>query len=314
MIPGGIIVFGSLNADLIFALAALPGPGQTLLATGLSVEPGGKGANQAVAAARDGAPVAMAGAVGQDAALADTALAGLAAAGVDLSRVARGGAPTGCASICTDPAGRNQIVVAPGANALACAAAVEDALLVPGAWLVTQMEANAAETAALIRRAHAHGVRTVHNLAPAGTLAADALRLVDVLVVNEDEAAWLARHEAAAGDDAAALHAALGMTVVRTLGGAGVEWAGPGGGGRLAALPVRPVDSTAAGDCFVGVLAAALHRGDCLADGLRRANAAAGLACTRQGSQRSMPNAGEITAQVGASPQTPPEDGRPLDT
>ena len=296
-----IVVFGSLNADLIFSLAALPGPSQTRLATGMTVEPGGKGANQAVAAALDGAPVAMAGAVGQDA-LATTALAGLTAAGVDLSRVARCGKPTGCASICTDPAGRNQIVVAPGANSMARADAVEDGLLAPGAVLVTQMETGPAEAATLIRRASARGVRTIHNLAPAGLLAGDVLRMLDILVVNEDEASWLARHERAAGDDAAALHGALGITVVRTLGGEGVEWAGPGMAGRFAATPVRTVDTTAAGDCFVGVLAAALHRGDRLADGVRRANVAAGLACTRRGSQGSMPNAAQIATASATGP------------
>lgn len=296
-----IVVFGSINADLIFSVADLPTPGQTLMASGMAVEAGGKGANQAVAAALDGAPVAMVGAVGQDA-LAATALAGLAAAGVDVSRVTPGNEPTGCAGICTDRHGRNQIVVAAGANKTARAAAVEAALLQPGGVLVTQMEVDPAETAALIRRAHASGVRTIHNLAPAGELAGDALRLLDVLVVNEDEASWLATHEGVAGDDAAALHAALGITVVRTLGGAGVEWAGQDGNGRLAAVPVEVVDSTAAGDCFVGVLAAALHRDESLLDGLRRANSAAGLACTRRGSRGSLPNAAAITAISARGP------------
>jgi ribokinase len=294
-----VIVFGSINADLIFAVANLPAAGQTILATGMTIEPGGKGANQAAAAARDGAAVVMAGAVGRDA-LATAALAGLMAAGVDLSRVAACEAPTGCASICTDREGRNQIAVAAGANAMARAAAIEDALLTPGAVLVTQMETDPAETAALIRRAHARGVRLIHNLAPAAVLATDALRLLDILVVNEDEAAWLARHERVIGDNAGSLAAALGVTVVRTLGAAGVEWAGPDGGGNSAAAPVRAVDTTAAGDCFVGVLAAALSRGDALPDALCRANAAAGLACTRPGSQGSLPNAADINAALKA--------------
>ena len=287
-----VVVFGSINADLIFPVATLPTPGQTLMASGMTVEPGGKGANQAAAAARDGAPVCMAGAVGQDA-LAATATAGLEAAGVDLSRVVQCSQPTGCASICTDRDGRNQIVVAPGANLAAIADAVEDALLGSGSVLVTQMETDPAQTAALIRRAHALGARTIHNLAPAAALAADALRLLDLLVVNEDEAGWLAGHEDLPGSSASALHTALGITVVRTLGGDGVEWAGVDGHGRVAAAPVHAVDTTAAGDCFVGVLAAALHRGAPLAQALQRANAAAGLACTRRGSQGSLPSADE---------------------
>src|SRR4051794_38809687 len=109
-----IVVFGSINADLIFAVRDLPAPGETLLADAMRIEAGGKGANQAVAAALDGAQVFMDGAVGRDS-LAEIALAGLRAAGVDLSYVAAADAPTGCAVICTDAAGRNQIVVAPGA-------------------------------------------------------------------------------------------------------------------------------------------------------------------------------------------------------
>ncbi len=292
-----VVVFGSINADLVFPVAALPTAGQTLIASGMTMEPGGKGANQAVAAARDGAPVVMAGAVGRDA-MATAAMAGMAAAGVDLSRVVLCEQPTGCASICTDRDGRNQIVVAPGANLAARSNAVEDQLLGPGAVLVTQMEADPAQTAALIRRAHALGAQTIHNLAPAATLDADALRLLDLLVVNEDEAAWLARHEGLSGDTAAALHAGLGITVVRTLGSAGLEWAGLGGNGSVAAAAVRAVDTTAAGDCFVGVLAAALYRGRPLPDALGRANAAAGLACTRHGSQNSLPSAAETSAAV----------------
>ena len=297
----GIVVFGSINADFIFAVETLPTPGQTLMASALTIEPGGKGANQAAAAARDSAPCTMAGAVGQDS-LASVAMAGLIAASVDVSRVARCQAPTGCASICADRDGRNQIVVAPGANLLASAGAVDSALLGPGTVLVTQMETDPNETAALIRRAKASGARTIHNLAPAAPLAPDALRLVDILVVNEDEADWLARHEGLSGSDAAALHAGLGITVIRTLGSDGVEWAGPDTQGRLPAAPVRAVDTTAAGDCFVGVLGAGLHRGEKLPAAIRRANAAAAIACTRRGSQSSLPNAAETDAMLQEGP------------
>jgi ribokinase len=299
-----VVVFGSINADLIFPVVALPTPGQTVMATGMTIEPGGKGANQAAAAARDGAAIVMAGAVGRDA-LAATALAGLTAAGVDLSRVTAHAEPTGCASICTDQAGRNQIAVASGGNAMARAAAIEDSLLKPGVIVVTQMETDPAETAALIRRAHAKGARLIHNLAPAAPLAPDALRLLDILVLNEDEASWLARHESLNGDDAATLSAALGVTVVRTLGGAGVEWTGPAGSGRIYAAPVSAVDTTAAGDCFVGVLAAALSRGDSLPAALCRANFAAGLACTRRGSQGSLPFAAETDTALNQRNPTP---------
>jgi ribokinase len=296
-----IVVFGSINADLVFTLDRLPTPGQTLLAAGMTVQPGGKGANQAVAAARDGATVVMAGAVGSDG-LAQTALTGLRDACIDLTRVATTDVVTGCATICTDQAGRNQIVVAPGANAAAKAAQLEDELLAPGTILVTQMETDPAQTAALIRRAHARRAYIIHNLAPAAPLDPATLRLVDTLVVNEDEAAWLARDDGATGDDATALAASLGITVIRTMGGAGVEWAGPAGAGRLGATPVDAIDTTAAGDCFVGVLAAALDRAAPLAEAIRRANAAAALACTRRGSQRSLPTAAEIDRTCNTLP------------
>lgn len=284
-----VIVFGSINLDLGFPLDALPAPGETRLCPALLTGPGGKGANQALAAQRDGADVAMAGAVGQDA-FAGAALAMLEQAGVDLSRVARTDAATGCAAVLTDPAGRNQIAVAAGANLLASADQVEDTLLHPGAILLMQMECDPSETAALIRRAHARGARVMLNLAPAAPLAEDALALLDLLIVNEHEAEWLG------GANAAALHQRLGVGVVRTMGGAGAEYATGKGAGYAAAAVVRVVDTTGAGDCFAGVLAAALDRGMGLADAMTRACAAAALACTRPGAQAAMPDAAETNA------------------
>jgi ribokinase len=291
-----IVVFGSVNLDLIFALPAIPRAGETLLGPEVRIEPGGKGANQAVAAARDGAVVAMAGAVGRDA-LADDALALLRAAGVDTTRIAATGTATGCAAIAVDPQGRNAIAVGSGANLLAREAQVEDALLGPQTTLVLQMECDPGETAALIRRARLAGCRILLNLAPAAPLAADALRMLDVLVVNETEAAWLAG-QLGTTPDAASFAAGLGVVVVRTLGERGAELAtGP----DIIAIPAHPVtavDTTAAGDCFMGVLAAALDRGMDLGAALRRAGVAAALACTRHGSQGSLPFAAETDAAL----------------
>lgn len=280
-----LIVFGSINADFMFALDTLPAPGQTLLAAGLALQPGGKGANQAVAAARDGVTVRLVGAVGADP-MADLALSLLRTLPVDLSAVATVDAPTGCACISTDAAGRNQIVVAPGANAMARQAEIA---LGPADLVVTQMECDPAETAALIRRAHAVGARTLHNHAPAGPLDPAALALVDVLVVNEDEAAWLAE----------AYVPASHTVLVRTLGSRGVEWSGGQGRGALPAHRTTPVDTTAAGDCFTGVLAAGLHRGERLPAALFRANIAAACACRVLGSQGSLPTSAEIDAEIG---------------
>jgi ribokinase len=289
-----IVVFGSINLDLIFPLPAIPRTGETLLAPGIRIEPGGKGANQAVAAARDGASVMMAGAVGRDA-LAAGALALLRTAGVDLSRVIEAPTATGCAAIFVDPLGANAIGVGSGANLAARAAQVEDALLGSGSTLVLQMEVPAGETAALIQRARARGARIILNLAPAGKLDVAALRALDLLTVNETEAAWLGAY-LDCGTDAAAIHDTLGVDVVRTLGEDGAEVATEAGAWHVPARRIVPLDTTAAGDCFVGVLAAALDRGASLTTALTRASAAAALCCTRPGSQSSLPTAAEIDA------------------
>ena len=258
--PGRILVFGSINADLLFRMDRLPAAGQTLLAAAMTVQPGGKGANQAVAARNDGATVHMVGAVGDDA-LAAPALDGLRRAGVDLGAVRHhAGQATGCASICTDREGRNQIAVALGANALLTADQVPASLLSPATTVVLQMEASQGEIEAVIRRAREAGCRIILNLAPALPLDRAALRLLDLLVVNEDEAATLAETLACAAD-AGALHAALAVGVIRTMGAEGAEAATSAVTCRAASPRVQAVDTTAAGDCFVGVLAAALARG-----------------------------------------------------
>jgi ribokinase len=296
-----ILVFGSINLDTLFSLDVLPTPGRTVIGASSRTEPGGKGANQAVAAARDGAIVALAGAVGRDLA-ADAALAGLVAAGVDVSRVAHVEGETGLAAICVDKQGQNQIAVSSGANLAVRASQVADADLGPHTTLVLQMETDPAETASLIHRAHARGSRIILNLAPAAEIAGDALRRVDWLVVNQDEAAWLGEH-VGAGADAVSLRAALGCGVIRTLGVQGVEASAAEATLRLDRYPVTAVDSTGAGDCFLGVFAAALDRGAALAEALRRANVAAALSCTRHGSQGSMPGVAEIDAALPGSPR-----------
>jgi ribokinase len=289
-----VLVFGSANADLVFPVPQLPAPGVTVLGEGVRSFPGGKGANQAVAAALDGAEVAFAGCVGRDA-FAEVATQGLGEAGVNLARLATVDQPTGCAAICVDPAGRNQIAVAPGANLAARAAQVEDAALHPGVVLLLQMEVPAAEIAALVARAKARGVRVVLNLAPPGDLPEATLRALDLLVLNEHEAAVLAARLGCA-PEAPALHAALGIGVAVTRGEAGSEAATAAGRIAVPAFPVTPVDTTGAGDCWCGVLCAGLDRGLDLAQAMRRAAAAAAIACTRPGAAASMPTAAETDA------------------
>lgn len=291
-----ILAFGSINLDLIFPLPHLPAPGETVLGPTMTIEPGGKGANQAVAAARDGARVVFAGAVGADA-LAQDALRLMRVTDMDTTRIAVAEAATGCATICVDPQGRNLIAVASGANLAARATQVEDALLSPATTVLLQMEVPRAETESLIARARAAGCRIVLNLAPAAKLAESALRALDVLVVNEGEAGFLATHLGCAAS-AAALHARLGVTVVVTLGETGLEAMAQSGPIRLPAHPIDAIDTTGAGDCFTGVLTSHLDRGATLAQALARANAAAALCCTRAGTQGSMPLAVETEAAL----------------
>jgi ribokinase len=289
-----VIVFGSANADLVFAVPELPAPGVTVLGQDVRSFPGGKGANQAVAAARDGAATRFAGCVGRDG-FAEVATAALRDSGVDLARLAVVEAPTGCASICVDPTGRNQIAVAPGANFEARAAQVEDAALGPGVVVLMQMEVPVAEVASLAARARSRGARVLLNLAPPGEIATDTLRALDLLIVNEHEAAVLSARLGCAAD-ARALRGALGVDVVVTRGAAGAEAATAGGVVAVPASKVTPVDTTGAGDCWCGVLAASLDRGMPLEAAMRRAAVAASIACTRPGAAAAMPTAAETDA------------------
>jgi ribokinase len=274
-----------------------PAPGETLLADAFHVSAGGKGANQAVAAARMGARVSMYGAVGADAYGAEMRN-NLVHKGVDDSGVrAICGAVTGCAIITVDRAGQNSICVSPGANTLARADSVPDDALGPASVVVLQMEVVAKENWSLLRRAKHHGARTLLNLAPA-QVDQDTLHAieqwVDFLVVNELEARDLLRatglESTSEGDEARALSAALNVTAVVTLGAAGACAAKDDDVTRVNALPVNVVDTTGAGDCFVGVFATMLDRNDDIANALKAASAAGSLACTGAGAQRAMPD------------------------
>jgi len=301
-----ILVFGSLNIDLVFRVEALPRAGETVTARHFQTLPGGKGANQATAAARAGAEVAMAGCVGDDG-FGRSLLAALGGNGVDVRLVRRVSAATGCAVVAVDAQGENQILVASGANALARAADVPEALLAPRTTLLLEREVDVLESAALAGRAKARGARVILNLAPMGPVPEELLAASDVLVVNEHEAATLLGGETAGASAAAAFAARRGITVIVTLGAEGAIAHRPDGSGlRVGALALTPVDTTGAGDAFVGVLAAALDRGKALADALRRASVAAGLACLKEGAQSALPTAEEIDeALTRLGPATP---------
>ncbi len=295
-----IVVLGSINADLFFAVDRLPGRGETVLTPTLAVRPGGKGANQAAAAARAGAEAAFLGCVGADA-VADEVLAALAASGCEVSAVRRVAGPTGTAMVVVEAGGENLIVVASGANTAVTADLLAEARLGPGTTLVCQMEIPAAQTEAALRRARAAGARTVLNLAPARPIDPAALASVDALVVNRVEAEALQGGVGTPLDLARTLAARHRLTCVVTLGGDGAVAVEPDGTAwAIGALAVAVVDTVGAGDAFVGVLAATLDGGAALPDALRRASVAAALACTAEGAMPSLPDAAAILARLDA--------------
>jgi len=292
-----IVVFGSINLDLVTRVERFPKPGETIAGRSFAMHPGGKGANQALAAARAGARVRLVGAVGRDV-FAEPALGSLAAGGVDISDVERVDDATGCATIMVDSAGENCIAVVAGANARANARAIGDEQLGRDSLLVLQQEVSAAANASVLERAHRLGARVLLNAAPARSLSSDFLEMLDFLVVNEVEAVtlagalgWPVAPESFARA-AVASHASLGVVV--TLGAQGALAASNKRVWRAGAPAIEAVDTTGAGDAFVGTLAAALDRGETLHGALRYAVAAGSLACTAHGAQSSLPALDDI--------------------
>jgi len=264
-----ILVFGSLNIDLVALVPVIPGPGRTVLAPSYATYCGGKGANQAVAAARiSGADkVAMAGRVGRDG-FGDEVLDNLECNDVDVGMIVRANEPTGCAFISVDASGENAITVASGANMAARAADVPAAAITAQTLLVLQMEVPFAQSLALARRTKAAGGTVVWNLAPvpekmSGAMVRDMLEATDYLVVNEHEAldAAAALGEKPADFQAAAAELAKAghLTCVVTAGAEGA-FAFAAGGKRIhvSAPKITPVDTTGAGDAVTGVLLARL--------------------------------------------------------
>ena len=298
-----VVVLGGVNVDITAVLSRLPRPGETVSGGTLRRDHGGKGGNQAVAAARAGASVRFVGAVGRDTE-GDDVLSTLSAEGVDVSGVRRVDAATGTALICVDAQGENQIAVAPGANRSAAAHGIDHA----GVDVVmAQLEAPLDAVAAFFGHARDAGARTILNAAPIHTGAESAivelLDLVDVLVVNQGELAALV--DATGGDIAAQAAALVRSTpprsVLVSLGAGGLVHVGGDGSptvvdGHL----VDAVDSVGAGDALCGALAAGLAAG--LPDdvAVRRANAAGALAVTRPGA-RSSPAAAEIDALLASA-------------
>ncbi|MEU6893625.1 ribokinase [Streptomyces sp. NPDC046557] len=296
-----IAVLGSTNMDLVAYVPKAPRLGETVTGTAFRTVPGGKGANQAVAAARCGGEVVMIGAVGADAfgvRLRDA----LADAGVETASLRTVEGPSGTAHITVDAEGANSIIVIPGANGLVTGLETGDDSRIGAAdCLLLQLELPLEAVLAGARAARSHGVRTVLTPAPVQPLPPELLDVIDVLVPNEHEAAALT----GLTDPYAAAEALLRVVpeVVVTLGAAGVLYAARDREPlTLPAPPVRAVDTTAAGDTFVGALAVALGEGRPVPEALRWASAAAALSVQRPGAQDSMPTRAETDAFAAARP------------
>jgi ribokinase len=293
-----VVVFGSINLDLVAQVARIPGPGETLAGWSFMTLPGGKGANQALAAARAGAKVALFGAVGRDA-FAASALANLETSGIAMSGVAAVDVATGVALIHVDAHGENAITIVAGANGEARATQVPDAVLGPGTTLMLQLEVPMGEVAMLARRARDRGARVMLNAAPAAAVSDDLLRMVDVLIVNESEAAHIgSEHELPTMPEqfAATASARHGCAVIVTLGPRGALAVRGDERIAIAAPPTRVVDTTGAGDALAGAAAAALDRGASLRAALADGISAGSLACGAHGAQAALPLRGAIAA------------------
>ena len=290
-----IAVVGSLNMDLVIRSPRIPRPGETILGGELHTVPGGKGANQAVAAARLGAQVSMIGRVGQDA-FAAPLLENLAADGIDHAFVLQDGeTATGVALIVVDDNGENSIVVSSGANMRLSPDDVEAAepAIAAADLLILQLEVPLETVIRAAELARDHGVQVVLNPAPARPLPAELLSMIDVLIPNESEAALLTGLPTGTQAEAAeAVEALLGSgvgTMILTLGARGALPAREGEMQIVPAFDVEPVDTTAAGDAFVAGLSVALAEGREIYEAVRWGNAAGGLATTKLGAQTSLP-------------------------
>ena len=296
-----VVVFGSINMDLVVQTPRLPVPGETLAGHTFFTAPGGKGANQAVAAARLGIPTRMVGRVGDDV-FADALRSSLQQYGVDTRHVAVSPGPSGVAAIAVDDAAENTIVIVAGANGLV---GDEDLarldLALDGAEvLLLQLEVPLAAVVEAARRARARGVTVLLDPAPAQPLPPELYHLADIVTPNEGEAAMLTgfavRDEADAARAAQELIARGAGSAIVKLGARGAYWADQAGGRLFPTFPVEAIDSVAAGDAFNGALAAALSLHMAREQAMRWALAGGALSVTKRGAQQAMPTRGELLA------------------
>jgi ribokinase len=298
-----IVVFGSINMDLVVRAARLPATGETVTGQSFVTVPGGKGANQAVACARLGAPTLMVGRVGDDA-LGGELRAALRGAGVDDGGVLVTPGASGVAQIAVDEAGQNTIIVVPGANGAVGAADIErlEEALAGARALLLQLEVPLEAVVEAARAARKHGVPVILDPAPAPPDGLPALlyRLADLLTPNESEAAALVGFPVQGDEEALRaaerLRGRTGGAVLIKRGGRGALLLDGDGPTWLPPFPVTAVDTVAAGDACNGGLAAALAEGRPLAEAARWGMAAGAIAVTRPGAQAAMPTRDEVLA------------------
>ena len=300
-----LVVIGSSNTDMVVKSERIPGGGETVLGGDFVMVPGGKGANQAVCAAKLGADVKLVARVGDDS-FGEASLANFAATGVDTQFVTRDpNSPSGIALIVVDSKGENAIVVAPGANQCLTPDDVDLAKdVISGAHaVVLQLEIPAETVTKSIMMARSLGVKIVLNPAPIRPIERELLGMVDVLVPNQHEAAELIGrfgegHEIDPVTAAAELRSLGAGAVVITLGGKGCYVCAEGISEFVEPMPVTPVDTTAAGDAFTASLACGLAEGNDLLSAVKFATRVAAISVTRMGAQPSLPTRDEVESYV----------------
>lgn len=302
-----VVVLGGINEDVVAHVATLPARGETVAARGVERSAGGKGLNQAVAAARYGADTILLGAVGNDAAGESLRRTVRDAGASDAAIAVRDDVPTGQALICLSATGENTIVVNAAANAHFGATDVVAAAPAAPAVFLTQFEATLEAVEALFRLPSAAAGIRILNAAPALIEGEHLLALADILILNETELQRFARL-ASVPDDRDAIAAAArtlierpGQRAIVTLGGAGCVLVEADRTTAFAAFPATPVDTIGAGDCFCGVLAAALAEGAGIEDAIRTGSAAAALSVERRGAAASSPTRAQVHAKMAAA-------------
>ena len=305
-----VIVVGSVNMDITARTDKLPDTGETVAARSVEYLPGGKGLNQAVAAAKIGTTVVLAGCLGSDS-FADELASFVRRHKIDVSCLRRSEKNSGIALITVDERGQNTIVVAPGSNADVCPEDVKKLPVSPGDVVVCQFEIPPAAVAAAFAKARRYGARTILNPSPVCPIPDEIFRNTDILIVNETELAFLSRENVdentpaeKIADAAEKLKTDAEQTVIVTLGSRGALVAGSKDMLFVDSYKVRAVDTVGAGDCFAGVFAAKLAEGKDVGENVKTAARAAAVCVTRKGAAPAMPDAGELEhfCSVGCLP------------